>query len=128
MTRVLIFFASLCFAATAALADWNPLAPGVEYQRFNQEAMDVHVTRVDLTNPEVVVVASGESDRGLTVSDYAKKNKALVAINADYFDKQMKPVGLAIGPCGVWGETKDTEREGVVAIGEGRALIYPPKE
>ena len=128
MTRVSILLASLCLSATAALADWSQLAPGVEYQRFNQEAMDVHVTRVDLTNPEVVVVATRESERGLTVSDYAKKTKALVAINADYFDKQMKPVGLTIGPCGVWEETKDTEREGVVAIGEGRAAIYPPKE
>lgn len=128
MNRLAILVASLCLVATAALADWNPLAPGVEYQRFNQQAMDVHVTRIDLTNPEVVVIASRESERGLTVSDYAKKNKALVAINADYFDKQLNPVGLAIGPCGVWERTKDTEREGVVAIGEGRAAIYPPKE
>lgn len=128
MTRVLTVCAFLCFVTTAALADWNALAPGVEYQRFNQEAMDVHVTRVDLTNPEVLVVATRESERGLTVSDYAKKTKALVAINADYFDKQMKPVGLAIGPCGVWEGTKDTEREGVIAVGEGRGAIYPPKE
>ena len=128
MNRVLTLCATLCLLATAAFADWNPLAPGVDYQRFNQSAMDVHVTRVDLTNPEVVVVASRETERGLTVSEYAKKNKALVAINADYFDKQMKPVGLAIGPCGVWEQTKDTEREGVIAIGEGRAAIYPPRE
>lgn len=128
MTRFSILFASLCLFATAALADWNKLAPGVEYQRFKEAAMDVHVTRVDLTNPEVVVVATRESERGLTVSDYAKKTKAVVAINADYFDKQLRPVGLAIGPCGVWEGTKDTERGGVVAIGEGRAAIYPPKE
>lgn len=128
MKRVLILCAALWFVATAAFAEWNALAPGVEYQRFNKEAIDVHVTRVDLTNPEVVVVATRESERGLTVSDYAKRTKALVAINADYFDKQMKPVGLALGPCGVWEGTRDTEREGVVAIGEGRGAIYPPKE
>ena len=128
MTRVLFFLASLCLAANVALADWEPLAPGVEYQRFNENAMDVHVTRVDLTNPEIVVVGSRETERGLTVSDYAKRNKALVAINADYFDKQMKPLGMAIGPCGPWADTKDTERAALVAIGEGRAAIYPPRE
>ena len=114
--------------ATAAYAEWTAVADGVEYQRFDKEAMDVHVTRIDLTNPEVMIVASRQSERGLTVSDYAKKTNALVAINADYFDKQMKPIGLAIGPCGVWEGTADTEREGVVAVGEGRAAIYPQKE
>ncbi len=128
MKRAVMLSALVWLVATAALADWNVVASGVEYQRFNRDAMDVHVTRVDLTNPDVIVTATRESERGLKVSDYAKKTKAVVAINADYFDKQMKPVGLTIGPCGVWEGTKDTEREGVVAIGEGRVAIYPPKE
>lgn len=128
MKRAVMLSAVVWLVATAALAEWNVVASGVEYQRFNRDAMDVHVTRVDLTNPDVIVTATRESERGLRVSDYAKKTKALVAINADYFDKQMKPVGLTIGPCGVWEGTKDTEREGVVAIGEGRVAIFPPKE
>lgn len=118
----------LAFVANAALADWTELAPGVDYQRITRDTIDVHVTRVDLTNPAVRVVSTRESDRGLTVSDFAKKNKALAAINADYFDKQMKPIGLTISPCGIWEGSKDTEREGVVAIGEGRAAIYPQRE
>ena len=128
MKRVMTLCALSWLVAAAAFADWTPVASGVDYQRFNQERMDVHVTRVDLTNPEVRVVTTRESDRGLTVSDFAKKNKALAAINADYFTKEMKPVGLAISPCGVWEGTNDTEREGVIAVGEGRAAIYPPKE
>ena len=128
MNRVVTLCALSLFVAAAALADWHGIAPGVEYQRFSEDAMDVHVTRVDLTNPEVMVIASREEERGLTVSDYAKKAKALVAINADYFDKEMNPSGLAVGPCGVWEGTKDTESRGVVAVGSGRATIYPPKE
>lgn len=127
MQRVVTLCAMWLFAA-AALADWTAVAPGVDYQRFEKEAMDVHVTRVDLTHPEVVVVASHQTEKGLTVSDYAKKAKALVAINADYFDDKMNPSGLALGPCGVWEGTKDTERRGVVAVGSGRAAVYPPKE
>ena len=128
MNRVVTLCALTWIYAAVALADWTAVAPGVDYQRFNKDAMDVHVTRVDLTNPELMVVASREEDRGLTVSDYAKKTKALVAINADYFDEKMTPSGLALGPCGVWQGTKDTERRGVVAIGTGRAAIYPQKE
>jgi exopolysaccharide biosynthesis protein len=128
MRRVAMFCAALLLAATSVFADWTEVTRGVEYQRFQREGMDVHVTRVDLTNPEVMIVSTRESERGLTVSEYAKKTNALIAINADYFDKQMKPVGLAIGPCGVWEGTADTEREGVIAVGEGRAAIYAQKE
>lgn len=123
---------TLCFLtllfATAAFAEWTEVVKGVEYRRFNAEGMDVHVTRVDLTNPDLRVVVSRPDERGTTVSAFAKKNKAIAAINADYFTKEMQPVGLAIGPCGVWEGTRDTEREGVVAVGLGRAAIYPQKE
>src|SRR5688572_29231360 len=102
MKRATTLAALTLLVALAASAEWTTVEDGVEYQRFNQEAMDVHVTRIDLTNPKLKVIATREDDRGLTVSDFAKKNKAVAAINADYFDKEMKPIGLTIGPCGVW--------------------------
>lgn len=128
MKHAVIFIAVLCLLSPVALADWNTVADGVSYQRFNRDGMDVHVARVDLTSPNVRVVASRESDRGLRVSDFAKKSNALIAINADYFDPKLQPVGLALSPCGVWAGTKDTGREGVVAVGSGKADIYPQKE
>ena len=128
MNRVVTLCALSLFLAATALGDWSSLAPGVDYQRFTQDAMDVHVTRVNLTNPEIMVVASREEDKGLTVSNYAKKAKALVAINADYFDKEMNPSGLTLGPCGVWKGTRDTENRGVVAVGSGRGAVYPQRE
>ncbi len=128
MPRQLVFTFSLLLAATSAFADWTRVAPGVDYQRFKADSIAVHVTRIDLTHSDIRVTATHESDRGLTVSEFAKKNKAIVAINADYFTKEMVPIGLTMGPCGVWDGTKDTTREGVVAIGEGRAKIYPQKE
>lgn len=128
MRRVAILCLLSLLFATAALAEWTEVVKGVEYQRFEGEGMDVHVTRVDLTNPDLRVVASRPDEKGMRVSDFAKKNKALAAINADYFNKEMMPVGLAIGPCGAWEGTQDTEREGVVAVGPGLAAIYPPKE
>src|SRR5437763_15817939 len=72
--------------ASAALGDWTPLAPGVDYREFTGAHVDVHVARVDLTNPEVMVVSTPESQPGTTDRDYADRNKALVALHAAYFD------------------------------------------
>jgi exopolysaccharide biosynthesis protein len=129
MTRVATTLLILLLTtAPAAFADWQRVAEGVDYQRFRRDSIDVHVARVAVRNPRLRIVATREDDRGLTVSEFAKKNKAVIAINADYFTKEMKPVGLAMGPCGVWDGTRDTQREGVIAAGEQKVEIYPPRE
>jgi uncharacterized protein YigE (DUF2233 family) len=126
--RTRTFLVLMLFAASAFAADWQPVGPGVDYREFTDAGQDIHVTRIDLTNDQIRVVATRPSEQGLKVSDYAKKNKALAAINADYFDEKFKPVGLTIGPCGQWANTKDTSREGVVAIGGKSAAIYRQSE
>jgi len=124
MTRKLPFIALILFYAVIARgADWTNVAPGVDYQEFTGDGTDIHVTRIDLMNDTLQVVVTRESERGLKVSDFAKKNKAIVAINGDYFDDKLVPVGLTIGPCGPWAGSHDTGREGVVAIGEHKASI-----
>jgi exopolysaccharide biosynthesis protein len=130
-----LFTLFLFFIPTAAFAEWEPVASGVDYQHFREGAMDIHVARVDLSNADLRVISTRESQMGTRVSDFAKKTKAIVAINADYFDKSFRPIGLAIGPCGPWTDSKDTEREGVVALGNGRAAVRtqravmdPPEE
>jgi exopolysaccharide biosynthesis protein len=122
---LVVFF--LC--STAALAgDWTAIVPGLDYQEFVEGTTDIHVARVDLSNEDLMVISTRESEKGTKVSDYAKKNNALVAINGDYFDDKFNPIGLTIGPCGRWPKTKDTSREGVVAIGEHRADVRPQSE
>jgi exopolysaccharide biosynthesis protein len=123
MTRKLHLTFLLLFIPTLALAHWESVAPGVEYQNFNRDGMSAHVSRVDLTSDEIRIVSSKSADKGMRTSDWAKKTKALVAINADYFDNQHHPIGLAIGSCVTWEGTKDTRREGVVAIGRKRVEI-----
>lgn len=122
MRRGLLIFA---FLLTSPLfAQWETIAPGVDYQRIVRGALDVHVTRIDLTNPAIRLIATEESERGLTVTEFARQNKAIVAINADYFDEQSRPLGLSMGACGVWTRGQPLRRkQGLVAIGEGRASI-----
>lgn len=118
----------LLLSTSAFAADWQRVGPGVDYREYAEEGQDIHVTRIDLTNDQIRVIATRPTEQGMKVSDYAKKNKALAAINADYFDEKFKPIGLTVGPCGQWANTKDTSREGVVAIGGKSAAIYRQSE
>lgn len=126
--RCIAVLAVVFLAAAAQAQQWTSVGPGVDYRRFTAGSQDVHVTRVDLTNDAIRVIGTRESDRGTRVSEFAKRNKAIAAINADYFDANMQPVGLSVGPCGIWKETKDTTREGVVAVGKGKARIDTQRE
>ena len=121
---------TLLLASAAALAqdEWQPVAPGVDYEHVREGSMDIHVARIDLTSDKIRIISTRQSDVGTRVSDYAKRTHAYVAINGDYFDKVMKPVGLVIGPCGQWTDTKDTAREGVVAFGTNRAEVHTQSE
>lgn len=125
MRRSFLFALALSLLATLASADWERVADGVEYRRVTRDTLDVHIARIDLGEPALRVIATAEADRGMTVSEFAKAQNAIVAVNADYFDEQMRPIGLAIGPCGVWGEPQSVRRQPIVAVGKGRAAILP---
>jgi exopolysaccharide biosynthesis protein len=122
LMKRLFLLLTLALAVQAGAA-WRSVTQGVDYRRITRDGLDVHVTRVDLTNEELRVVATDESERGLTVSEYAKRTNAIVAINADYFDEKGDPIGLAAGACGVWAEPKPVRKQPVVVVGEQRAAI-----
>lgn len=128
--RILISIVCMTLAAAVPLgaadatAEWTAVAPGVDYREFTTEHTDIHVTRIDLTNELIQVVATPEPYRGTTVSDFAVKTKALSAINGDYFDPQFKPRGLMISPCDHWAGAKDNKmHQAVVAVASGRGTI-----
>lgn len=114
--------------AAGAQSGWQPIVPGVDYQHFREGAMDIHVARIDLASDDIRIISTRPSDAGTRVSDFARRTHALVAINGDYFDKVMRPIGLVVGPCGQWTGTKDTAREGVAAFGAKRGEIHTQSE
>lgn len=126
MLRNAIVFATLATFALPLSAEWKTVGPGVDYREYTTESRVIHVTRVNLRNQKIRVVSTREVDKGTTVSQYAKRNNAIVAINGDYFDEKRNPIGLAIGACGQWEGTADTKREGVLTVDEGRGRIYAP--
>lgn len=119
-----------CLAAVAAGAgepaggDWQPVAAGVEYRHVLRAGLDAHVVRVDLDAACVQVIASTAVDRGLTVSEFARRHAAIAAVNGDYFDLDLDPVGLAMGDGVVWAAAGGTvRRQEVVAVAGRRVEI-----
>jgi len=127
-TRLLCIAAALWITTALYAGDWKNVAPGVDYQEFAEDNIDVHVTRIDLNNDQIRVIGTPLTDRALKVSDFARKNKAIAAINGDYFDDKFNPIGLTVGACGQWTNTRDTKREGFIALGEHRGKISRQSE
>ena len=123
MTTVRRVFLVAVLVASAARADWRSVAPGVDYQEYRGDNYDVHVTRINVSSDQIRIVVTSETEKGLKVSDYAKKVNAIAAVNGDYFDDHFNPVGYTIGPCGPWANTKDLKREIVLQIANQHGFL-----
>jgi exopolysaccharide biosynthesis protein len=116
----------LLAGGAAGAGDWAPVVAGVEYQQILRNGIDAHVVRVDLRVKSLAVVATAARERGLTVSEFARHRGAMVAVNGDYFDTALNPVGLAMGDGEVWARADERERrEEVVGVGTRRVRIFP---
>lgn len=110
----------------AAADAWQLVAPGVEYRQIERDGVDAHAVRIDLSQPELQIIATSETERGLTVTEFASRNGAVVAINGDYFDLELRPIGLAMGDGRVWAEAIESiRRQEVVGVGGRRVQIFP---
>lgn len=126
MKSPLALLLGLLWLAAAGAADWEPVVAGIEYQRILRDGTDAHVVRVDLRAAPLGVVASSATERGLTVSEFARGRGALVAVNGDYFDTSLAPVGLAMGDGAVWARPNEqVRRQEVVGVGHRRVRIFP---
>lgn len=104
---------------------WTKLRPGLDYAHFEDQTGSWHVTRLDLDQRDLSIFGSSESDRGRTVSDFAGAHEALVAVNGDYFDQDLAPVGPSRGFCGDWQvrAAPVSRKQPNFVAGTGRAAI-----
>jgi hypothetical protein len=99
---------ALCLLVASALpsraADvWTEPAPGVRYlHRSTDDPKEIHALVVDLTTPGLRLRATRRSEKGQTVSAFAAQVGAVAAVNADFFDGTLTPIGLAIGEGEQW--------------------------
>jgi hypothetical protein len=85
---------------TGALADGQPLA--------------LHAAEVDLCDPRVELRVSAPEEGGQTVSAWASAVGATVAINGDYFDRGLQPLGPARGDGRWWPEGAREHRDALL--------------
>jgi len=119
----------LVTGAPAHAEGWAPVAPGIEYLHLERDGIDVHLAGVNLDMRSLEVVATAADERGLTVSEFAARRNAVVAINADYFDTALQPIGLAMGDGAVWARADErVRRQEVVGVGGRHVEIFPRGE
>jgi exopolysaccharide biosynthesis protein len=125
MRRAIATLLALFFCVAHA-GDWQPVAAGVDYRMITRPGIEAHAVRVDLRQPGLQLIATPAAERGLTVSEFARRHAAFAAINGDYFDVELEPVGLAMGDGEVWSQADERQRrQEVVGVGMQRVRIFP---
>jgi hypothetical protein len=104
MRSSLLVLVAFCLAAPTLAADvWTEPYPGIRYlHRSTSEPKEIHAVVVDLDRPGIRLRATRRSEKGQTVSAFASAVGAAAAINADFFDGALNPIGLAIGEGERW--------------------------
>ncbi len=67
-----------------------------------------YIVKINLTCSNVKLIGSQKIDKGLTVSEFAKKYHTNVAINANFFWKDLTPIGLVVTNGKKWSKYGDT--------------------
>lgn len=98
---------------------WEDAGEGIQYQLLQKTdpVNNVHVTKIDLNNPNVALFSTRSEDKKTVVSKFASTYRCRVAVNSDLFNGTFVPLGLAAGGGKAWADTKDNNRSGFVAIG-----------
>lgn len=93
-----IFFLLAGFASKAWALEYRSLETGLDYATVQTElGTKIHVLKVDLGRFEAKVLDARDlKSTTLAVKTMAEKNKALAAINANFFDASGNPLGLVL--------------------------------
>jgi len=118
VTLSLALPALLALPKRALAADvWSDPYPGVRHLHRTRARVDVHILLIDLSAPEVSLVSTRPSDRGLPVGDFARQYGAEIALNANYFDGAYRPCGLAAGDGRAWSDAYEEECSASIGFG-----------
>lgn len=93
----LFLFCSL-FLAKAWALDYHSLEKGLDYASLQTDnGTKIHILKVDLKRFDAKVLDARDlKSSTLAVKTLAEKNKALAAINANFFDASGNPLGLVL--------------------------------
>ncbi len=90
------------FPVTKALARaWQKVAPGLVYQDLIANPLTpwahIHAFQIDLKQYRLdLITAKDLSKEQASITELARKSRALIAINGGFFDNKFRPLGLRI--------------------------------
>lgn len=87
----------------------------------------IHISQIDLQCKNVELVVSAPEDNGLTVSEFAQKYAASVAINGSFYRKDMTPIGLTLSNGKQWKKTRDFTNKVFFACDKNNRCFIEPK-
>lgn len=133
--KIAAFFFLLISLATSALADdWVRLASGLHYRTIDLQkktdtanAYKLHVFKVNPHRFDIRPILAGSANP-LSAQKLAEKSGALIALNANFFDPQARPLGLVVKDGKVLNPFRDISWWGIFYIHDGRAGILGAKE
>lgn len=126
-----VFLQIVAFPASAN--QWITVAPGIEYQDLNNNALTrwshIHAFRIDLNKNKLELArASTFSRLSASVSTFARRNHALIAINGGFFDENYRPLGLRINQQQLYNPLKQISWWGVFYIKNQKASLIGPRQ
>lgn len=110
---------------------WSEPNPGLRYLRRTLESppLSIHAVVVDLRAEGVRVVATPQASRWATVSDFAREQRAAVAINGGFWGVWQRPTGITAGGGSLWSGSEPDPEFGHFGIrSDGRAVVHGPGE
>lgn len=129
ISKLLLGFTLLLFVSVNSLAsNWEPVAPGIEYQDLGTNLLKtwshIHVFRIDLKKNELdLILAKNLSLAHASISEFAEKSRALIVLNGGFFDHNYHPLGLRISKKQVLNPLKRISWWGVFYIKNQKAYL-----
>lgn len=111
---------------------WSEPNPGVRYLHrtlAEPAAVSIRALVIDLGRPGVRVVATPQESRWGTVSDFARAEGAVAAVNGGFWSVWQRPTGVTAGGGARWdGGDPDPDFGHFGITREGRAVVRGPGE
>jgi uncharacterized protein YigE (DUF2233 family) len=128
IAAVIYLLASMTYGAS----QWHTVAPGIEYQDLSASLLSpwshIHVFRISPKQNQLHLVAAESMNMtNASVDQMTEHNKALIGINAGFFDRQFHPLGLRINNKKVYNPLKPISWWGVFYMKHHKAYIASPK-
>lgn len=122
-----------CSISPVFAKSWQILAPGIEYRDLGATPLTpwahIHIFRIDLKQHSLdLVTARSIGQQNASIETFARKEKALVAINGGFFDTKYRPLGLRIQQHNVYNPVKRISWWGIFLIKQQHPSIISARE